>query len=88
MASLKLDAVKFGLAGGILTALCVATTTLAGIYGWMGGFSMWNSIIIDIYGNLGYNITWAGLLLGAIYGFIDGFIATWIFALIYNKFVQ
>lgn len=81
----RLNAVKFGIAGGVITAICVIITTLAGIYGIMGGFTVWNGLIVDIYGTLGYSVSWLGVLLGAIYGFIDGFLATLIFALIYNK---
>jgi len=83
----KLNPLKFGLAGGILTAVCVAITTFVGIFGLMGGFQLWNSIITDLYGTLGYSISIKGLLLGPIYRFIDGFIATWIFAAIYNKLI-
>ena len=85
MAKAKLNATKFGLAAGIVTAICVALTTLVGMYGFMGGFALWNALITDIYGALGFSVSWTGVFLGAIYGFIDGFIATWIFVAIYNK---
>lgn len=78
----KLEAVKFGLAGGIITALCVVVTIIAGIFGL---FPEYNSLIVSIYGFLGYGLNWIGVVLGAIYAFIDGFILTWIFALLYNK---
>ncbi|MFC1682448.1 hypothetical protein ACFL0X_02440 [Nanoarchaeota archaeon] len=81
----KLNALKFGLAGGILSGACIFLTTLAGVYGWFGGFQIWNSIILDIYGFIGYSKTWGGSILGAIYGFADGFVFTALFAWIYNK---
>ena len=84
----KLNAYKFGLAGGILGAVCVMATTLSGIMDWFGGLKIWNEIIADIYGGLGYKITWLGMLLGGVYGFIDCFIAVWLFALIYNKLIK
>ena len=80
----KLDAVKFGLAGGIVSAICIALTTLVGIFGY---FTEFNALIVSIYGFLGYSISWLGVVLGPIYAFIDGFIATWIFGAIYNKMI-
>ena len=76
---------KFGLAGGKICALVVFLTTLAGLYNILGGFPMWNLFIFDIYGKLGFSISWGGAILGAIYSFIDGFILTVLFAWIYNR---
>ena len=79
----RLNALKFGLAGGIITGLCVLLTTL--FISLTGQGAQWFALLEDIYGFLGYDTTLFGAILGAIYGFIDGFIFTWIFALIYNK---
>jgi len=81
----KLDAMKFALAGGIAAAICVIFTTIAGIY---GKFPMYNLIMLDLYGALGYSMTWTGVIFGAIYGFIDGFVFVGIFALIYNRLLR
>ena len=81
---MKLNALKFGWAGGKVTGLMVALTTIAGIYGIMGGFPLFNGLIADIYGTLGYTVSWLGVLLGAIYGFIDGFIFFGLMAWLYN----
>jgi len=81
----KLNAVKFGLAGGITTAICVLFTTIIGILGWFGGLQGWISLIAEAYGSLGYNVSWTGAILGAVDSFVDGFILTAIFAWIYNK---
>jgi len=78
----KFNALKFGIAGGITTGICVAFTTILGIYGF---FPEYNNLIVSIYGFLGYSISGVGVFLGAIYGFIDGFLLTAIFAWIYNK---
>ena len=79
----KLNAVKFGLAGGIVTGICIFITTLmTAIWGW---FPVYTNVIVDVYGFLGYNASFLGAILGAIYGFIDGFIAVGVFAWIYNK---
>jgi hypothetical protein len=82
---LKFHPVKFGLACGIVSAIFVFITTIAGIYSWLGGFPLWNALILDIYGSLGFDISWLGALLGALFAFIDGFILAIIFAWIYNK---
>jgi len=78
----KLNTFKFGLAGGITVAICIAFTTILGIYGF---FPEYNNLILSLYGFLGYSLSGLGVLLGAIYGFIDGFLLTVIFAWIYNK---
>jgi len=84
MTKTKLNAVKFGLAGGIVTAVCVIVTTIAGIYGY---FLEYNSLVVSIYGFLGYSLSWLGVFLGAVYSFIDGFVLTWLFAWVYNKLI-
>ncbi len=83
--TIKLNAGKFAIAGGLTAGICVAITTIAGI---MGFFAEYNALIVSIYGFLGYSISWLGVLLGAIYGFVDGFVLTYIFAMIYNKLIS
>jgi hypothetical protein len=70
------------LAGGIVSAIFVAVVTIAGIFGY---FPEYTSLIVSVYGILGYSLSWLGVLLGAIYAFVDGFIFTWLFAWVYNK---
>jgi len=82
----KLDSVKFGLAAGIVTALCVALTTICALMSWFPAYTALAMPWIEsIYGFLGFKISWLGVVLGAVYSFIDVFIFGWIFALIYNK---
>jgi hypothetical protein len=83
--NIKLNIFNFSLAGARLCALIVALITLAGIYNLLGGFPLLNSLLVDIYGKLGFSVSWLGVLLGAIYGFIDGFIFFGVFAWLYNK---
>jgi hypothetical protein len=78
----KLNTLKFGLAGGITAGFCMMLTTILGIYGL---FSEYNNFIVSIYGLFGYSISWIGVFLGAIYGFIDAFLLTAVFAWVYNK---
>lgn len=81
----KLDVLDFATAGGKVTGLMVALSTIAGIYGIMGGFPIFNALIADIYRTLGYSVSWLGALLGLIYGFIDGFVFFGLMAWFYNK---
>jgi hypothetical protein len=78
----KLNPLKLGLTAGIIGAVLTFLTTINGIYG--------KSQIADfmkssLWGNLGYNVTWAGSIIGLIIGFIYAFIIIYIAALIYNK---
>ena len=84
---LKLDILGFGLAGGIIMGLCVGLTTIAGIYGVFPDYTaLCSEWLISMYGFLGYQgADWLSVLLGTAYSFIDGFIATFVFALLYNK---
>lgn len=82
----NLNTVKFGLAGGIVIAVCIFITTLTAVI--FPGYALSFIILFTgIYGFLGYNMTLLGAILGAIYGFVDGFILTWLFAWIYNKLI-
>ena len=82
---LKLKSIEFGLAGGLITAICIlAITILVDLTGQGLAFYI---LIYSMYGSLGYNTSVLGIVLGAFYGFIDGFIITWLFAVIYNKLV-
>ena len=80
----KLDASKFGIAGGIITAICFFLVTIAGVI-WSGYASHSTWMLVEIYGFLGYSVSVFGAILGAIYGFVDGFILSGVFAWIYNN---
>lgn len=78
----KLNTKKFGLTGGIIGALLVIITTIIMKFGFLLEY---DSMILGAYHLIGYSLSWWGLVLGGIYGFIDGFILLWLFAWIYNK---
>jgi|APSaa5957512622_1039677.scaffolds.fasta_scaffold58891_2 hypothetical protein len=80
----KLNSIKFGIAAGILTAICVFITTLLGTAGYCIECT---NLLTSIYGSFGYSISFLGAIAGAIYGFIDMFIGVAIFAWIYNKLI-
>lgn len=80
----RLSAVRFGVACGILAAIVVALTTIAGLF---GAAQAWTQLLLQCYGFIGYSISLYGIILGAIYAFIDGFILAGIFALLYNRMI-
>ena len=84
----KLVAWKFALAAAIVVAAMVFITTIMSIWGILGSFPMLTSLIADIYGTVGYSVTFTGAILGAIFSLIDSFIITFIFAWLYNKFLE
>ena len=81
----RLNVWKFGFALGKVCAVIVFLVTLAGFYKILGGFPMFNFLLIDAYGKLGFNISWGGAIIGAVYAFIDGLFFGALFAWLYNK---
>jgi len=80
----KIDPLRFGLAAGILAAICVAVSTILAMNGY---FLQYNSLILSIYAPFGYTFSGVGIILGAIYAFIDAFIVTALFAWIYDLMI-
>ena len=81
----RLNPVKFGVACGIVSAFVVIITALAGVYEIMGGFPVWNAIIFDVYGMIGFRVSWLGALFGGMAAFLDGFVLGALFSWLYNK---
>ncbi len=76
----KLDARRFGLAGGILWGVILFLTTLFSL---PTNYAVdFLEIIVSVYP--GYTISLGGSFVGLIYGFIDASIAGFIFAWLYN----
>ena len=80
----KLNQVKFGLAGGLVTALFVL---LVDIFLWVKLVPLYNQMMVSFYGVTGYSSVYllSALALFILIGFILGFLLTWFFAFIYNK---
>ena len=76
----KIDVIRFGLAGGLVSALIIFVLTLiasASGYG-LEALNVWKSLFI------GYDISAFGSLIGAIYGFMVGFLEFFLIAFVYN----
>ncbi len=79
----KINATNLGFAGGILGGAIILLTTLGGIL--FNLYPEFLSLIADLYGFIGYDVTWFGVILGGIYGFIDCFIFFWLLGVLYNR---
>jgi len=72
---------KVGLSVGITFALAVFILGLAPVF-----FSDWGMFWVNALSTvyLGYNASFVGAIIGAVWAFFDGFIGGLIFAIIYN----
>ena len=81
---LKLNKLKFGLAGGLTASIFIL---LVELFLWIKIVPLYNSIMVDLYGVVEYSlvILSAISILFILLGFIIGFVLTWFFAWIYNR---
>jgi len=81
---MKLDALRFGLAFGILWSAAVLIMPLMEVFGG------WGSGLVRGVGSIyiGYKPTVGGAVIGAIWAFFDGGIFGLVLSFIYNKLVD
>ena len=81
---MKLKVSAFGLACGLMWAICIVLITL------LVTFTPYWSELVTWIGKLylGYDATLGGTFIGAIWAFIDGFIGGVVLAWLYNMFVK
>ena len=79
---MKLGKLALGLAIGIIFGLTILITTLWIVIAKGEG----THIILLSRFYPGYSVTVGGAFIGLVWGFIDGFIAGWLIALLYNLF--
>ncbi len=77
----RLDAKRFGLAGGILYGAAIFGTTLLALAANYGKemLTLWSTW------HPGYTITYTGSIVGLVWGFTCGFVGAYAFAWLYNK---
>lgn len=77
---MKLDAQKFGLAGGIISALFAFVLALGSAY------AQWGSGLVDSLATMyvGYKAGFMGGLIGAVWAFVEGFITFYLLAWVYD----
>ena len=71
-------------AGGFLIGALFLLLTLAAKF--FGIFGETMNILLDLYEGIGYDISYFGVLLGGVYGFVTGFILFYAYSWIHNKF--
>lgn len=80
---MKLHAVKFGLAIGIVWA---AVSFIVGLTAmWWGWCDAWLEVMASIY--IGYSATVLGAFIGLVWAFVDAFVGGFLVAWLYNKLV-
>ena len=85
----RLNPMNFGIAWGIISAICVFFTTIISIIAPGSDYALLATNWLEaVYGSLGYSASYSGIIIGAVYGFIDVFIISFLFALIYNKLTE
>ena len=79
----KLDARAMALAVGILWSALIFLSAFMAMFGWAVG-------LVDVMGGLyiGYQATFIGAIIGAIWAFIDGYVGGLIVVWLYNKFAK
>lgn len=77
---MKLDTMKFGLAGGIISALFVFVLALG------SAFAGWGTGMVDSLASMyvGYKAGVVGGLIGALSAFVEGFITFYLLAWVYG----
>jgi hypothetical protein len=79
----RLDTLRFALAGAIYGGTCIALVTISALLG-IPGFRPFTDLLAQFYGFYGYSVSALGILTGAFWGFVEGFIHFGIFAWLYN----
>jgi hypothetical protein len=69
----KLDTLSFALAGAIYVAFCVALVTIAALVA-IPGFKPFADLLTRFYGFYGYSVSLLRVLVGAFWGFVEGFV--------------
>ncbi len=83
--AVRLDKLRFSLAGSITTGLFVFVLE---IFLWIKFVPLYNSIITGVYGVSNNSEIIRAFLVILILGFLIGFSLSWIFAWIYNKLLS
>ncbi len=74
---------KFAVAAGLFLSLHAVIVTGAALAG-IPGMRPFAELLTQFYGPYGYSISTAGIIAGAILGFLEGFVHFGIFGLIYR----
>ncbi|WP_435344842.1 bacteriophage holin [Haloarchaeobius sp. HRN-SO-5] len=76
----KLDTSAFGLACGLLWSGAVVVLGITARFGWG---KRWQRLLADVY--RGYDESASGLVVGAVWAFVDGLSGGYAFSSLYNR---
>ncbi|MEK7528619.1 MAG: bacteriophage holin [Patescibacteria group bacterium] len=81
---MKLSVKGVGLAAAVLYAVGML------VFGFLATYASWGTEVYTLVASVyrGVGTTFAGVLVGAIWGFVDGLICGSLFAWLYNKFAE
>jgi hypothetical protein len=79
----KCQPLALGIAIGVLWALYIGILGIAAMYGWGAELV---TAMASLY--IGYAASLVGAVIGAVWAFIDGFIAGVVIAWVYNRFAK
>jgi hypothetical protein len=82
---MKLNATRFALAGGIYFAAVLATVTVLALLKVPGYLEFATWLKLSFYGFYGYSVSWLGVLVGAFWGFVGGYVNIGILIWLYNQ---
>lgn len=77
------DAKALGMAVGVFWSAAVVFISIGSRFGWG---DRWEALLEDLYP--GYNTGIAGLAIGAVWAFFDGFFDAYVIGNLYNKFTS
>lgn len=79
----KCQPIALGVAIGVLLALYIFFAGIFAMYGW-------GNALVDVIASFykGYQATVGGAIIGAVWAFVDGFVAGAVIAWIYNKIAK
>jgi hypothetical protein len=81
---MMLNTPRFALAGGLIAAVALALQTALAILG-VPGFRPVTDLLTAWYGPYGYTVTWMGVLVGALWGFVEGVVWLGALSFVYNR---
>ncbi|MBU2101376.1 hypothetical protein KKH05_01515, partial [Patescibacteria group bacterium] len=70
---MRLDSKTFGMACGVIWGGLMALMTILNLIPLFGGYA---GEMLLVFGGIypGYDISWLGVIVGGLYGFVDGFV--------------
>lgn len=83
----QINTLKIATAAGIATGFCYIITTLGGLFS-IPGYKEFSVFMLSMYGPYGYSISWVGVVIGGLYGFIEGFWFTGLIFWLYSKMIN